>query len=186
MQARINRAMDQSIYLLKAESVNDIWHFVVQGETKSEYNVIFSDNVVNCSCPDCKWNKRTCKHIIFIIGRVAKDMSFLNGITSDLKSIKMDDKLNDKLTKNLRTRLHGKDEQTRLTTCEDDCIICFESIDSVIITEQQCTVCKIIYHKECIDRWLNQYQRGNTGNCAHCKQPWVKSNPDDDCLAKLC
>ena len=84
---RIYRAMNQKIFLLKANFKDDNWTFYVQGTSFNVYEIFFSKTKVKCSCPDCHTRNYTCKHIIFIIGKVAKNENVLESITIRLWSM---------------------------------------------------------------------------------------------------
>lgn len=180
---RINRALNQKIFLLKANFNDGVWTFYVQGTTFNTYEVIISDKKVECSCPDCQTRGYTCKHIIFIVGKVAKNEKKLKEITLNPLSVKLDQELTDSLTSRLTKRMEKKIKNNLIEIVEEenqeDCIICFDPITSINREEQQCKVCGIIYHTACINKWLK-----NSGLCCHCKQPW-KNNESVDELQML-
>jgi ribosomal protein L18E len=180
MESRIYRALNQKIFLLRAIFKDDTWTFYVQGTSYNTYEVYFSKSEVYCTCPDCQTRNYTCKHIIFIIGKVAKNKKLLGTLTLNLKSVKLNKELSETLEKRLSKRLESVSlieiiEEDKA----EDCIICFDSITSINKSEQQCKICKIVYHSKCINKWLNSQEC-----CCHCKQAW-KNNKDLDELNKF-
>ena len=172
---RIYRAMNQKIFLLKANFKDDNWTFYVQGTSFNVYEIFFSKTKVKCSCPDCQTRNYTCKHIIFIIGKVAKNENVLESITINLNSVKLTDDLTQELKKRLNKRLEKKETDNTVEIIAEDCIICFDPITTINKSEQECKVCKIVYHVNCINRWLN-----TTMSCCHCKQPWENDKNLDE------
>jgi len=75
-------ALQQRMYLLRAEE-NEIasgWKFVVEGASGTPYTVCFGTEGCSCTCPDFTYRHNYCKHILFIIGRVAKDQTRMHTI----------------------------------------------------------------------------------------------------------
>ena len=118
----------------------------------------------SCSCPDYAQRRSVCKHMMFIIGRIAQDQSALFNMKSDVHNI-FDIKKN--LTEVLVTRLHKRIETqkppltqpTKETESEmDDCCICFEELTLTSTPKNLlsvCFTCKHFFHKSCMDRWIS-------------------------------
>lgn len=178
--SRVERAMQQKIYLLEAYNVDNTWTFIVQGSTGINYELFFDKNKTSCSCPDCSGRNHTCKHIIFIIGRVAKDLETLKTVNMTLKSF-LNERLNEKLNERLNERLNSEEKEEIVLLEENtECIICFDEIKSIVKSEQSCDICKISYHKECINRWLK-----TSSCCCHCRQQWKKQSKDELKILKV-
>ena len=184
LNQRITRAMKETIYLLDAKQISkNNWIFKVQGQSGNTYTVKFNENGTSCSCPDCKTRHHTCKHIIFIIARIAKDNITLSNVTTKLENF-----TSDRLSRLLVTRLTKRQKEPTASKkasvhCDEDCIICFEEIGSIIESDNnKCSTCGIILHNECIKRWLRQ-----KSSCPHCRSNWqmeIGSRSTDE-LSKL-
>lgn len=72
-QQRIERALAQRLYLLKAvrHEVADGATFAVLGSTQNVYTVVF-DQFPRCDCPDFAKGQGLCKHVLFIWLRVLR------------------------------------------------------------------------------------------------------------------
>jgi hypothetical protein len=68
---RVERAMNQRLFLLNYKKRENDYLFEVDGSTGKSYNVVVSENI-NCSCIDFIKRKKICKHIIFIVCKVYK------------------------------------------------------------------------------------------------------------------
>jgi len=70
-QTRESRALNQRMYLLEAEQKGVCWSFKVEGFSGRNYTVIIGRDKINCTCPDYKIRQNICKHLYFIVGRIA-------------------------------------------------------------------------------------------------------------------
>lgn len=174
LNAKINRAMKQKIFLLKAEYIKNEWFFQVQGTSGNIYNVKLTSKKQTCSCPDFIQRKNVCKHIIFIIGRVAQSLENLRKLKeTECNIFEIVPDLNEKLNKRLSKRLNESEKTINL---DDDCIICFEKL-GVVSVKETCKVCNISYHKKCLHTWLKRKKC-----CAHCRTDWKTSNDELECF----
>lgn len=168
MEGRKERALQQRLYLLEAERKDGGWKFIVRGSTGSRYTVSISDNNLLCNCFDCKKRKSVCKHIYFIVGRVAAHDELLKNMGNSLNS-----QILDEITPRLlgRLRVEPKEQEKPRDTM---CSICYEDLDNDIKT---CYECKNGYHDGCLEIWLR-----NKETCPMCRKLWLS---DDFGLSKL-
>ena len=165
--SRKQSAVSQRIYLLDAQHTQNGWDFTVRGSSGKDYRVLLLSKGVECSCPDFKWRKRICKHLYFIVGRIAGDNPTLNLLGSD-PNINIFD-INPNLHKLLLDRISRKniyDEECNPKQSRNvDCIICFEPLDT---NEEDvcCKVCNYTYHNECINKW---FESSTNKSCPHCR-----------------
>lgn len=178
MEVRINRALNERIYLLKAEQLSNNWRFEVKGQSNKIYKVnIINSDKCTCTCMDFILRKNACKHLIFITERIAKislityymiNNNQLDSVNFDLLSDKLKDKL---ISKPIQT-----DDSKRIAGADEECFICFESLSGETLV--QCiTTCKNYFHDECLKIWLN-----NNNTCPLCRAQWVTRKLDDDAL----
>lgn len=155
---RINRAKQQKLFLISANCENEkYWKFEVEGTQSKNYKIIIHDKKLSCTCPDNKIRRKHCKHIFFIVIKIAgledpKDISY--------------PEFTDKLKIVLSKRL-GIVEENSNTQTDENCCICFESMFEHKV--EKCSTCKNYFHDDCIEKWLN-----TTKNCPLCRSLWSK------------
>ncbi len=144
---RIDRAMNQRLFLLNYIKRENDYLFEVEGSTGKSYNVIVSEKMT-CSCIDFTRRKKICKHIIFIVCKVYK--------------IKInDDNPNINILFNFENIDLDKSVMKQLAF--GDCSICFDSTDN----GEKCNTCTGVFHGECINMWLRINR-----NCPLCRSRW--------------
>ncbi len=174
------------------------WVFQVKGTT-SDYTVGISAQSVCCSCPDYKTRGGICKHIYFIIGRIAECSGIIDLLEREIQNNERESCLtkdeyvtvSNALISKLSSRLNSvettdsKEDKCDLPDLSDEiCVICFEELsnDKVVqcITEGQ--HCKNYYHKVCLDAWLYK-----SSSCPLCRRLWVinGNNKSHDPLDQL-
>lgn len=197
MGDRLTRGLTQRMFLLSIQQTGQDWQFGVEGYSGTNYKVTISQSLVNCSCPDFYIRHKLCKHIFFIIGRIANQI----GLTEQLvksKSLSLTpdqyQKLRDGVKQKLSQRMEGgnakpssTDESTKINDTDDNCPICFEPLKGE--TMVQCvTTCKNYFHKVCMNIWLKKNQ-----SCPLCRSNWSPKvsladatiRPDSDELTYL-
>ena len=172
MDARKGRALLERLYLLEAKCI-DGWSFVVQGSTGKHYDVVLSANKVSCSCFDCKQRRRICKHIYFIIGRVAQNKELLVQLGDNLNVnvFALDPLLSEKINNRINGRSHLASAQSAVDVERDTtCSICYESTQSVDTRSSACSSCKNVFHTECINIWTSR-----NPTCPLCRKRWLRN-----------
>ena len=73
---RFSKALSERIYLLSANQIsNEEWNFNIRGQSNKIYKQILTSNKFSCACPDHCLRKGFCKHLLFLISRVAVNQS---------------------------------------------------------------------------------------------------------------
>ena len=191
MADRISRALNERIYLLKAEqgvgdTTQDIWNFEVKGQSNKVYKVkIVRGGASACTCMDYVLRRKLCKHLIFITERVARLTNVTHRMLGN-NNLSDDDfqSLNESLKKRLVrdnsgedcTNLAGstEDPSSKMDRTTDDCSICFDSLQGETLL--QCvTTCKNYFHEACLKIWLSKNK-----SCPLCRAQWVDKIRDPD------
>ena len=202
-QQRMGRALKQTMFLISAKQTiySDTldkwipvdfsksgtgnifdklnWDFCVEGTRGINYNVGFSEYGMNCTCPDFEGRSRNCKHMFFIIGRIAKLK--LDKFTTDEPNFNVFElypELSETLVKVLEKRLGC--EETATLTSDDDCCICFETMNTKTLVG--CHSCQNAFHDTCMKQWLSNSSRNN---CPLCRTLWIKDSVYSDALGKF-
>lgn len=178
IQQRKDRAVKQRMFLISAEyEETNQWMFVVEGSTGMNYDVVINKDGMKCSCFDCKSRNRVCKHIYFIIYRIAQNEDLFKKLDADLSTNMFVD--GDALTTSLKSRLESRlqseskkeDNDTKdppPKTFEDPCCICFDHIEQGD-EEEECHTCKKAFHEACIRVW-----RRRNPTCPLCRSTWKR------------
>ena len=186
------RGLKQKMFLLganKKDSQENNWNFKVKGTT-NDYNIDINSTEINCSCPDFQTRGRICKHLYFIIGRIAQceDMlvtlesdiekgdrgSFLNETELNLLSCQLMIRLIQRLSK-LDTQKRSDNPQVNM---DEDCTICYEELKIGELVECRHgnePSCHNYFHKDCIQNWLEQ-----GSGCPLCRRIWVSFDNNND------
>jgi hypothetical protein len=197
-QARKERGKTQRLYLLDCKYNNNEWIFTVKGLTNT-YTINLNMNVMTCNCHDFINRQKTCKHLYFILSRIAQNELIIKlietnekkynfcyplgenmftvlttSLTQRLKArFKQIEKENNKDGKSFFQKLFGKNTQNKTFIPDQECSICYEIInqnDNISQCEKQC---KQYFHKECILLWLDTSQ-----TCPLCRIKTCKSDID--------
>ena len=176
---RYHKSLTEKIYLLSANQVsNDFWQFKLRGQSLNVYEQRLKGDSFYCSCPDHKTRGSFCKHLIFLISRVARN----EGIGYEMNIYKnnwSEEKfkiVSKELVERLKSRLECIKEKPKIEQCvEGDCPICFEEMTKDTETVKCVVTCKNWFHKECMDIWLN-----NHDTCPLCRSDWC-SNLEEIC-----
>jgi hypothetical protein len=172
-ESRMIRALNQPMFLISAEyKPVDMWYFTIQGFSGADYDVVLTPEEMSCTCPDFKKRKKLCKHLYFVIAKIANDKKSLKRLDEITNIFEINTKLTNQLKKRLQKRIEEQtiddDDNDELT----ECVICFEDIKKCQ-RDVSCTKCKHTFHKTCIERWLQ-----NKENCPLCRTNMV--------ISKLC
>ena len=187
---RMERALSQRMYLLNSTGSENNWLFLIEGSTGTQYQINFNEQYVKCKCIDFNKRKKICKHIMFIICRILKDIPLLGLLDEDpnidifilFKKINKKD-LNEILNNILNRpdiallQLHSKKPDITEIEIDYECAICYEDLDKLSVS---CQTCKKYIHSLCIQRCLKQ-----KNNCPLCRSVWYKKTESDDALSKF-
>ncbi len=180
---KLERALQQRIYLLSVnQETTDLWNFSVKGESKNIYKQKFTSTHFSCSCPDHILKKGFCKHLLFLLARVA-DLKEIAAIVCESKYKWGSEFFNicsQQWTKRILSL--GKKNEKQSTNDIDnndnnnkqniwvgsDCSICFEELKEKENIIQCVSTCKNYFHNDCIQMWLNT----NHNSCPLCRATW--------------
>lgn len=169
--SRYIRSITERIYLLSANQTSqEEWEFKVRGQSLNVYIQRLKPDLFYCSCPDHKTRGSFCKHLLFLLLRVARCQEIGSEIQRDKSKwdkIKFN-LISKKLVERLKDRLQIIKEKNKEQCVEGDCPICFEEMNKDTETIKCVITCKNWFHKECMNIWLN-----NHDNCPLCRSPWV-------------
>lgn len=211
MEARLQRALTQRMYLIGGRAVTNGWELRVEGATQTVYKVVLQPKFCSCNCPDYEQRRSICKHIMFAVGRVANHMDILRSMNgSDPGTFVLTDSLDERLTQlieGVQAEVVGVKSEEKDTEAEElkeekmfdyDCRICF---DELLPTDtlSTCATCKNNLHADCVHKWAASCRRsGNNVSCPFCRAEFSASLTmpkrkravaddliDDDCLAKF-
>jgi hypothetical protein len=174
---KLERALRERIYLLTANQSTNLWEFTVKGQSSKIYTQKLTPESFSCTCPDHYLKKGFCKHLLFLLSRVANQTE-IAVIVCENKS-----KWNDELfmicsvlwLERLKSRQATVVSQVNEDIAKklkdavgENCSVCFEEIcanDRLLICE---TTCKNVFHNDCLQMWFN------TGhdNCPLCRAKW--------------
>jgi hypothetical protein len=193
---RLIKSRSQPIYLLDCQATTDdccSCQFAVCGQTRNVYTVSSSSSRrghgVDCDCPDmrthCKKLGCVCKHICFVINRVA-GLDVEKGLGADVHAALFD------LASRYNFRDHGGENVGRLREAYlaikkngeafaptedarecDDCPVCYDQIQRHSSTRDKeeakvamCPECHNLVHEACMRKWLEF--NGRT-SCVYCR-----------------
>jgi len=187
---RINRALNQKLYLVKIDHKDateaDIPYlkFHIMGTLKNVYDVICNDNELSCNCHDALNNNHYCKHIYFIFYRIMNHCTCIN--MEHISTISLFDRFVDKVftakiskefiaPKNLRDMfdLLSSVETNTVEQREilgNSCPICFEDFTQNDIDENKISYCYVQcgknFHTSCFDKWIEVKKNAS---CVFCR-----------------
>ncbi|KRX08394.1 hypothetical protein PPERSA_08593 [Pseudocohnilembus persalinus] len=188
--SRVQRAKTQKIYLMQARRITDEeWEFLVKGSQGKDYRININTDELKCGCHDFRVRRKCCKHIYFIVSRIAQNEQMLNTMKTKPKLTQTQyNKLDLSLVQRLKDRLDGakKEQKDKLKDLDlakleedKDCPICFDEMDVSDLT--QCAVCKKFLHDSCMDHW-----KQSNDNCPMCRSAWkVDQGQIEDAFKKL-
>lgn len=188
LNTRKKRGLQQRMFLLDLSYDDGVWSFSVKGMTNT-YKLLLNSNLMMCNCIDFETRNSVCKHLYFIIGRIAglqllcdklENNPLHNGGFPSLRQT--DYKLLSKTLKaRLRERYQAKDEtsdeevEIKINLSDDrECPICYEDINPKVEKISQCEKqCKKYFHQSCILLWLQM-----NSSCPLCRIKINKSEID--------
>lgn len=172
------------------------WQFQVEGTSGTTYDVFMDGMITNCSCPDCVFRHKVCKHIYFIVTRVGQYESLLGEMDSDtvqqgILTYELDTKLINRIFRDRASKpSSNNDEEGEKQQFEDACGICFED-DFGSVAVVICPACEKPFHQACMEMWWARRR----ATCPLCRGSFPAPRGllsrrrgrgnNDDCLAKL-
>lgn len=198
---RVDKLRTDQFYLMNAEvmaSHNALFYYDISGSTQTKYTVLLkSDGRFTCACPDhrngCRKHNVVCKHVVFLLFRVLKLVSFefftdnalhpafaeevynrsniLVGFRqAEIQNLRRDLTTeiaeSESLTLHLTSTPAPKYDFSAKRVSEEDCAICFDTL--AVGDVSGCPTCNNSVHKNCISRWL---QLSTKKTCVYCRSP---------------
>ena len=77
---RYYRSIKERIYLLSAQQSEEKFEFKVRGSSLNIYNQTLDPHKFKCSCPDHETRETFCKHLLFIVGKVAEQTTMARNL----------------------------------------------------------------------------------------------------------
>jgi hypothetical protein len=189
---RIRKSLNETMYLISATKNTDRsdWLFIVEGSRGTPYNIVIKESGMSCTCPFYKTRFNTCKHMFFILGRIAKmDLGHINTDSPKLNAFDIYPDLDNKLNSIMSSRSAGivQDRPTPFRGPDGDCSICYESLETDTGPDSMCMLCHNYFHKSCIKHWLSNSSRKNCPLCRNVwpKKPTVSDSGSSDPLSKF-
>ena len=173
---RLRKSLSEKISLLSAYQRDASWEFKVRGQSTSVYQQELSATTFTCSCPDHQGKKTFCKHLLFLVARVA--LQFERAASISEQTVSWNEEAYSACVPSWVSRLAhliSPDESVVDTPSdkpEGDCPICFEElIDGTAIDTVRCeTTCHKWFHRECIKRWVE-----DSPTCPMCRAEWKEA-----------
>lgn len=156
---RLIKALSEKMSLLSASQSASEWIFKVRGQTNNVYDQHFSSDNFSCSCPDQQGKKTFCKHLLFLVTRVAKQYELGNEVAQRPKTSWKKTAFSacsaswKSLLKHLIVTDTVYEEAVSAVDPLEACCICFEDMGTMDLTRCSAS-CKKHFHKICLDRWL--------------------------------
>ena len=174
--SRLYKSSSERIYLLSATQVSvEHWVFKLRGQSNKIYEQNLKPTLYSCKCPDHAIRKSFCKHLLFLISRVALNPSLARELYNDKSKWGLDvfNILNKVWIERLQSRMNNIEQKTQLHTnaIGNDCSICFEEMKSGEVFTQCITTCKNYFHEDCLKLWLNT----GKDTCPLCRGKWCKT-----------
>ena len=172
---RLRKSLSEKISLLSAYQRDASWEFKVRGQSTSVYQQELSATSFTCSCPDHQGKKTFCKHLLFLVARVA--LQFERAASISEQTVSWNEEAYAACVPSWVSRLaHLISDETVVDTPSDkpegDCPICFEELtDGAAIDTVRCeTTCHKWFHRECIKRWVE-----DSPTCPMCRAEWKEA-----------
>ena len=186
MQARLDRAFEQRLYLITSD-ISSL-KFVVLGSTSNVYNVSFDQGNCACTCPDFKTRNNICKHLLFIVHRVVKvpltfyisnpiDLQQFQGLIGSInQNVQAPNSIVDAYS---QAMVAAHMTQGSQSTDEEDCPICMEALDEKQEELCSCTKqCNKKFHVKCIEMWKG-VSASNGLKCPMCRAAFTLLSQKD-------
>lgn len=193
---RLQKALSEKMRLLEATytDATKTWTFLTRGMT-SNYKQTMTVDKVFCTCRDHLTRRSFCKHLLFLVARVAAQpmvhgqriwspsryeschaawvnrLGHLISAATNAAATSASDQKDEPATSAAATSAatipvaHAHHFGT-------DCAICYEPMEAnetLAVCER---TCKNAFHADCIQQWTTQGSK----TCPLCRTPWTKSS----------
>ena len=176
---RLNRSLKEKIYLLLANQLSlTHWKFNVRGQSNRIYEQNLTTNSYSCSCPDHSTKHTFCKHLLFLLVRVATQNDLAEIICENKKnwSSVAFDICSSSWVDRLKNHINANNNNTvDANAVGSDCSVCFEEMKSNEKLVKCITTCKNYFHDNCISMWLST----NHDTCPLCRGKWIQNDENE-------
>ena len=163
---RLTKSLSEKMILLSVHQTEREWTFHVRSKTSITYEQHLTETTFSCSCPDHQGKKTFCKHLLFLVARVACQMELAMDIHKKPKTAWKETAYRACML-SWTNRLGHLINSGKHDVIEGECCICFEKLESAP-TVQCVRTCKNWFHEECITSWK---EHGST-TCPLCRTEW--------------
>ena len=179
---RLIKALSEKMCLLCATQTEDKWFMKMRGSSNNVYEQTLAQDTYSCSCPDQQGKNTFCKHLLFLVARVAKQYELGGELAQRPKTSWKKNAFDacsmswrNCLSHLIKTNVIGDDHEKSVhKIIEGLCSICFEDFGSCELLECT-TTCHQHFHKVCMTRWL---EHGDS--CPNCRANWVNAKDQDE------
>ncbi len=177
---RLNRSLKERIYLLLANQVSlTHWKFNVRGQSNRIYEQNLTPTLYSCSCPDHSTKHTFCKHLLFLLVRVATQLDLAEVITenkNNWNSVAFEI-CSSSWIERLKNHINNTENGNNVNSnaIGNDCSVCFEEMKENEKLVKCTTTCKNYFHDNCISMWLST----NHDTCPLCRAKWLAEENND-------
>jgi len=178
MSSRKEKAFIQNIYLLQMDKVKNkyVREFKVVGTTNNVYTVTI-DNDPRCTCPDCAYRGKICKHIYFIMLRIMQINGDVKNHYNNNELLEMFYYIPAYVSNDMALKQEKKKDIKQ--KFDDKCPICLDNITEKSKNLDYCKYgCGKSVHQTCLTIW----QKSNKVSlkCFFCRHDWDVGMKHDD------
>jgi hypothetical protein len=173
---RLIKALSEKIYLLSAVQNDTNWVFTVRGQTNNIYEQTLTSSTFSCSCPDHQSKQTSCKHLLFLVARVACQMELASTWCQRPKTT-WNTSVYEACAASWKNRLsHLVSETIVSAKKEGSCSICFEDMNPTDTLVECKSTCHNWFHEDCMTKWLSH----DHTTCPLCRSEWNASQKSED------
>jgi len=181
---RLTKALSEKMILLAAHQTPEEWKFKVRGSSSSIYEQLFTKNTYSCTCQDHVDKKTFCKHLLFLVARVAFQLELAATLSQRPKTTWKPTVFSACVSSWQNRLAHLVDaSKPILPRIPDDkkgtCSICFEEMEESQLVVECKKTCHNWFHSECMDQWLTL----DHTTCPLCRSDWSSSDSVSDPLS---
>jgi hypothetical protein len=179
---RLQKSLSEKISLLSAYQRETSWEFEVRGQSASVYKQELTATTFSCTCPDHQGKKTFCKHLLFLVARVA--LQFERAASISEQATSWNEEVYAACVPSWVSRLSHlisdvvpsvESDSKNKEKPEGDCPICFEELENVKETVRCETTCHKWFHRVCMKRWVeNSENSENSPTCPMCRAEWTE------------
>jgi hypothetical protein len=145
---RIEKALSERIFLISVDGDNESMKFKLKAQSGNVYEQCLDHETFTCTCPDFEKRHTFCKHLLFLICRVALQMDIGLKLSTNKKN--WTSTRFQACCKAWEHRLkHRLSNSGSVGGIGDTCVICFEDMTETDQLTHCRTSCKNRFHQEC-------------------------------------